>query len=200
MSGAQPWHVVLTELAQGADEPLPGFVAALIPHASLDCTDIEDPGFHPLREELSFQAEHLSKENRGPTSMIKALIQIDDALAAAGHIRAPWISRLTPLAAERYCHAARQGWDDDEQTHLAHAAPVFHLDHRTLIAAPVGRLGEEGLQLLVDRILSAILRRKPRRVLLILHGLAPHPGAAAQFDELAADLKKLKVGLDKIQP
>ena len=74
---------------------------------------------------------------------------------------------------------------------------MFRLDARTIDAAPVGRLGRDGLSRFLDRVLAAAADARPARVALALHGFEPHEGAEAQIAALAEELSSIGASLER---
>jgi hypothetical protein len=137
-----------------------------------------------LRERISIEAERLAEAGGGPTALVAALLSLDRA-------------DLTPLAAERHLHAARERWTETGANDLAERSPILAIDG-TLHAAPVGDLGEDGLARFVDRVLAAVLRQPPARVILHLDGFALHPGSDDTLAALERDLTEQGIELVRL--
>jgi hypothetical protein len=129
-----------------------------------------------LTERISVEAERLAEKGTGPTGLVEALLTLDHA-------------DLTPMAAERYAHAAGERWVENNALELAERSPVLAIGD-TLHAFPVGRLGEDGLARFVDRVLATALRQPPRRVAIHVDGLVPHDGVGETLDTLERDLRE----------
>lgn len=130
-----------------------------------------------IRELISMEAERLADEGKGPTELIEALVSGD-------------LAGLAPLAAERHFHAFFGRLADKKGEYLADHSPVFDLDDKTLVAAPVGDLGREGFARFCDRVLARVLKTNPRRVLISTDGIAPHDDLEYDLNVLRDDLKR----------
>ena len=130
-----------------------------------------------IRELISMEAERLADAGKGPTELVDALVSAD-------------LAGLAPLAAERHFHAFYRRLEDKHCEYLADHSPVFDLDDKTLVAAPVGTLGQEGFARFCDRVLARVLMTNPRRVLISLEGIAPYDGLENDLNALRDDLKR----------
>ena len=130
-----------------------------------------------IRELISMEAERLADEGKGPTALVEALVSAD-------------LAGLAPLAAERHFHAFFRRLEDRQGEYLADHSPVFDLDDKTLVAAPVGKLGQEEFARFCDRVLARVLMTNPRRVLISLEGIAPYDGLEDDLNALRDDLKR----------
>lgn len=137
---------------------------------------LRDAGPAELSERISIEAERLAERDAGPTKLVEALLSLGRA-------------DLTPLAAERYCHAAHGRSVETSALELAERSPILTLGD-TLHAFPVGRLGEDGLTRFVERVLATALRGPPRKVVLHVEGLLPHDGVGEALDALERDLRE----------
>jgi hypothetical protein len=124
---------------------------------------------------ISVEAERLVDVGAGPSALVDGLV-LDGA------------ADLAALAAERHFHATTTRLAEEHRAALAERSPVFLLDQRTLIAAPVGRLEEEGLARFCDRVLAEAAAARPARVVLALRGLDRHAGADAALAALGREL------------
>ncbi len=106
--------------------------------------------------------------------------------------------RLATLAVERYYHALRERLAEADQARSSEISPIFALDHRTLVAVPVGNLGTDGLSHFLDRILSRVLYSKPKKVLLVLEELASENERSTLLERLKAELHGQKVQIAQI--
>jgi hypothetical protein len=134
-----------------------------------------------LAERISIEAERLAERDAGPTNLVEALLSLDRA-------------DLTPMAAERYTHAAGERLLETNALELAERSPILTIGD-TLHAFPVGRLGEDGLARFVDRVLASALRQPPRKVAIHVEGLVPHEGAGKALDALERDLNEQGIGV-----
>ncbi len=130
-----------------------------------------------IRELISMEVERLAGESKGPTELVEALVSAD-------------LAGLAPLAAERHFHAFYRRLEDRQGEYLADHSPVFDFDDKTLVAAPVGNLGQEGFARFCDRVLTKVLMTNPKRVLISLEGIAPYDGLDDDLKALADDLKR----------
>jgi hypothetical protein len=130
-----------------------------------------------IRELISMEAERLADEGKGPTVLVDALVSED-------------LAGLAPLAAERHFHAFYRRLEDEQGEYLADHSPVFDLNDKTLVAAPVGNLGQEGFARFCDRVLTKVLMTNPKRVLIVTEGLAPYDGLEDDMNALTDDLKR----------
>ena len=130
-----------------------------------------------IRELISMEAERLADEGKGPTELVEALVSAD-------------LAGLAPLAAERHFHAFYRRLEDKQCEYLADHSPVFDLDDKTLVAAPVGNLGQEGFARFCDRVLTRVLMTNPKRVLIVTEGLAPYDDLEDDVSALTDDLKR----------
>jgi len=140
-----------------------------------------DPDLAAARELLSTEAERLAAEDRGPGEMVEACLE-------AG------LPSLAALAAERHWHAVRERREEGWRERLGELSPILAVGDRALVAAPVGDLGEEGRARFCDRVLAAVLREDPRRV--VLRVAAYEPGGDGDWDILAEDLTAQGVALE----
>jgi len=129
-----------------------------------------------LVERISIEAARLAESDAGPTNLVEALLAVDRP-------------DLTPLAAERYAHAAREHVAETSALELAERSPIVAIGD-ALHVFPVGRLGEEGLARFVDRVLAAALHRPPHKVVVHVEGLVPHDGVGEALDALERDLRE----------
>ncbi len=130
-----------------------------------------------IRELISMEVERLAGEGKGPTELVEALVSGD-------------LGGLAPLAAERHFHAFYRRLEDKQCEYLADHSPVFDFDDKTIVAAPVGNLGQEGFARFCDRVLAQVLVVNPRRVLIVTEGIAPYDGLDDDLKALADDLKR----------
>lgn len=142
--------------------------------------DLDDP--RELLERISAEAERLVEDGDGPAALISALLN-----AGQGH--------MAPTAAERHHHAALQKSNETRRAELAQRSPVYKLDGQTLLGAPVGEMGQDGLARFIERLLMGVLNNRPSRVILSLEGFTPHEGAHEAIAELEADLRQQGVRL-----
>jgi hypothetical protein len=129
-----------------------------------------------LVERISIEAERLAERDAGPTRLVEALLSLGRA-------------DLTPMAAERYAHAAGERWAETTALELAERSPILTVGDE-LHAFPVGRLGEDGLGRFADRVLATALRQPPRKVAIHVEGLVPYEGAGDTLDALERDLRE----------
>jgi len=133
---------------------------------------------------ISVEAERLVDAGAGPSALVEALLAEGSADLAA-------------LAAERHHHAATTRSIEAHRSALAERSPVFRLDAKTLIAAPVGALEREGLERFCDRVLAAAAADRPSRVVLAMGSFEPHDGADAALEVLAAELASHGVAVER---
>lgn len=184
--------------ALGAGEGLAADLAAdLLFAADLEALDPGAPELQQARERLSFLAERTASGDLGAAEAIDALVAIDGKLAETGATRGPWAVALAPLFAERALHAAAERALQDRMRDLAERSPIVRLGDRTLVAAPVGPLGEDGLARFAERVAGAVLAHPTKRVLLSLAALDEAERAAPLWDELGRELKAYKVALER---
>jgi len=193
-----PIQDVLAALSEGEDELLADLSRALVPAADEPSLDLDAPSCREVKDTISIAMERLAENDRGPAAVLDALIRIDIALAQKGAASVPWAVRLAPLAAERAVHAAKERWSDNLETSHADHSPIFRLDERTLVAAPIDPLGLDGTARFADRILAAVLKNRPKRVVLVLKDLDSKTASAQEWISLAEDLKAQKVRLERI--
>jgi hypothetical protein len=144
----------------------------------------QDAERRELIARISVEAERLVDAGAGPSALVQALIEEGSADLAA-------------LAAERYHHAATTRLIEAHRAVLAERSPVFRLDARTLIAAPIGAMDVEGLARFCDRVLAEAAAEKPSRVVLALGGLEPPDGAPALIEALGAELASHGVSVER---
>jgi len=137
---------------------------------------LRDAGPDELPERISIEAERLIETDGGPTALVEALLAIDRP-------------ELTPLAAERYAHAARERSTERTALELAERSPILVIGD-TLHVFPVGALAEDGMARFADRVLAATLRQPPRKVAVHSDGLVPYEGAGEALDALERDLRE----------
>jgi len=137
-----------------------------------------------IKTRISVEAERLVDAGAGPTALVASLVMEGSPDLAA-------------LAAERHYHAVTTRLADEHRRVLAERSPVFMYDPRTLIAAPVGLLEDEGLARFCDRVLAEVAAIKPARVVLVLQGFDPHEGANAALGVLAAELTSHGVSVER---
>ncbi|MDD5309276.1 MAG: hypothetical protein PHU25_18330 [Deltaproteobacteria bacterium] len=159
--------------------------------------DLADPAWREACERITVAAERLALSGGGVAPLVEALVAVDTALAAAGPAPLPWATRLASLAAERFVHAARTR--DVEAAHLAAAdlSPIVRLDPKTILAAPVGELGEDGLARFCDRILTEALHLGPRRIILVTDGLVSREDVEHAWATLSDDLAAQGIVLER---
>jgi len=133
---------------------------------------------------ISIEAERLVDAGAGPSALVEALL-------------AEGSPDLAALAAERHHHATTTRLAEAHRAALAERSPVLRLDARTLIVAPIGALGEDGLRRFCDRVLAEAAAAKPARVVLSLAGLDPHDGAEAEIGGLVAELAAHGVAVER---
>ncbi len=189
---------VLDELSGGKDMLLADLAGTLIPAADETSLDLNSPSCKEVKDTISVALERLSENDHGPAAVLDALIRIDTALAQKRAISVPWAARLAPLAAERAVHASKKRWSENLEASHAEHSPVFRLDHRTLIAVPIGPLGLDSIARFADRILAAVLRNRPNRVVLVLKDLDSKTASAQEWVSLAEDLKVQKVRFERM--
>ena len=139
--------------------------------------------FDELVSRISVEAERLAEAGEGPTALVEAVMR-------------EGASGLAALAAERHHHATMIRLQDEHCLTLAERSPVFRVDERDLIAAPVGPMGRDGLARFCDRVLAEVAAGRPSRVLLVRQGFDAHEGAAGQIDALEEELAALGVPLE----
>jgi len=137
-----------------------------------------------LTARISIEAERLVDAGAGPSTLVAAVVRDGSPELAA-------------LAAERHYHAVTTRLADAHRRLLAERSPVFRLDPRTLIAAPIGALEDEGLARFCDRVLVEVAAVKPARVVLVLQGFDPHDGSEAALQGLACELAAHGVSVER---
>ena len=140
--------------------------------------------FDELVTRISVEAERLAEAGEGPTALVDAVMREGAA-------------DLASLAAERHHHAVVLRLEDEHRLMLAERSPLFRVDERALIAAPVGPMGRDGLARFCDRVLAEVATGRPSRVLLVRQGFDAHDGAAVQIDALEGELAALGVALER---
>ncbi|MCP4602158.1 MAG: hypothetical protein GY847_16860 [Proteobacteria bacterium] len=201
MNRKRPYEMceILLKLTAEDDELLAALAGALTPAAEQNAENLEDPAYQEIRETISAEVERLAEKDQGPGIVIEALLRIDTELSSSGTTALPWATRFIALVSERALHAAQKRWREKLEKTLAEKSPVFRIDERTVIAAPIGPMDDDGLARLSDRILAEVLRKRPRRVVLFLDGLIDPDGISVSiWDTLASDLAIQKVRLERI--
>lgn len=140
------------------------------------------PGGKDLLELISAEAERLAAAEEGPGRLLQALLDTG-------------LGELAPTAAERHHHAFEQRLKEASAKELARLAPIYPESRGTLAAAPIGDLRAEGMDLFVERVLAAVLERRPSKVRLILAGLGSRADAADAIADLEDDLAQQGVRL-----
>jgi hypothetical protein len=189
---------VLRELASSED-PLLALLADGLT-AAVACkgpADLADPAWREACDRITVAAERLALRGEGPAPLVEALVEVDAALAAAGLACGPWATRLAPLAAERSCHVTRTRDGEAARLDAANLSPVVRLDPKTVLAAPVGELGEEGRARFCDRVLAESLRSAPRRVILLTDGLPAADREERAWSVLADDLAAQGIAFER---
>ncbi len=190
-------HNALLELAKENSGLVATLALGLVPAAAEQEADLDSPAYKDIRERISITVEQLAAEGRGPEKVIAALLEIDNALCSCGAVDVPWAARLAVLVSERALHAFERRWREDLTKDLAERSPILKFDSRTLIATPVGPMEADGLARISDRILAEVMLTRPKRVVLVLHGLDPSQASAAVWDALALDLESQKVRFER---
>lgn len=138
-------------------------------------TDPSAPRYSAVREQISVLAEKLAAKNQGPTKLLEAL-------------QACKASIFLPMAAERHHHATLRREKERVGRFLAGASPIIMRDKKTLLAAPVGELSPEELEIFCTRVLRKVLSQKPRKVVLYLDGLVKSNHTISILKDLESDL------------
>ncbi|MDJ0762639.1 MAG: hypothetical protein QNJ97_06575 [Myxococcota bacterium] len=180
---------VLTALAQSSDKVLSAIAEALLPAAETPLPSNDHLACRDAIERISAIAEHLTASNLPTARIIGALVSIDTAIAARGIAAIPWATHLAPLAAERISHAEKTSWQAKWTRFAAERTPIFRLDERTVVAATIGLSDPEGLSRVADRISAEVLRKRPRRVILVCEAAGTADPNAQVWQTLANELK-----------
>ncbi|MCP4674565.1 MAG: hypothetical protein GY854_03425 [Deltaproteobacteria bacterium] len=188
---------VLAALSDNENKLLANLASSLVPAADEASLELSSPLCREVKDIISIAMGLLAENDRGPAAVLDALIEIDIALAQKG-ASVPWAARLAPLVAERAVHAAKERWSEKQKANHAENSPIFRLDDRTIIAAPIDPLGTESVARFADRILAAVLKNRPKRVVLVLNNLDSKTASAREWISLAEDLKAQKVRLERI--
>ncbi len=136
-----------------------------------------------LLELISVESERLVARAHGPGELMEALVE------SGAHT-------AVPTAAERHHHAFLHRVSEIHREDLARCSPIFALDGGTMVAAPVGRLGQDGFLIFTDRLLARVLEFAPAMVFLLLDGFDAHEGAPNEIAALKADLKEQKIKME----
>lgn len=186
---------VLARLASGRAEPLASLADALMPAAEQPAVSVDSVLFDPAREIIAGLVSGSLTTGASPARIAEALVLIDRELSASDAVSEPFAVRLAPLVTECAVHATRERIADRTARELAEAAPLFY-DRNRLFAAPVGPLGTDGMTLFADRVLAAVLTRRPKAVVLVLPEVCRGAGAAV-IDGLCRDLEAQRVTIEK---
>lgn len=190
----------LTRL-QGTKDPLVSHLATSLANSLKRAGDpypssISDPDYREITEIISTLVEKHLEQKKSPALILDALLEIDTALMAEAQTTKPIATLFAPMAAERALQAAGEQQAELVAEELAFQSPIFMFDKRTLCAAPVGALTEEGLAKFIDRIIVQASREKPKNVLLVQNGLTGPPATERHFSTLKDELASMKTRLE----
>jgi hypothetical protein len=197
-TASSPLVSALEILARSAEEPMATLAEALIPVGNDASTSIDSKNYSHIKEIMSSLAMGLVASGESPSRIVEALIRIDAYLVDRGVSSMPFAARLAPLAAECAIHAESASVRDTIVREIIRQAPVFTIK-KTLYAAPMAAMGAEGLSLFSDRVLLAVLKARPKKVvLLLLEEHPPRDTIARLVDALEADLTAQRVEVKKV--
>ncbi len=192
----------LQDLAADSDTVLAAAASAFVSTPRMDHVDPQDPQ-KEITERLFALISRQLESDADPTKVTDALVAIDTHLADRAEICGPFACRFSSTAAALMIHLAQLRQKERFEAQCAADAPIFGLDKKTLCAVlhtPIGRLGAA---IYAERVLLAVLKKRPSRLRFIVR--MPEFDAAEIADAWTAMMRDLKaqgiyVSLDESSP
>ncbi len=197
MTSAAQVTSALEALSRWDDEPLSTLAEALIPAASERSAPLDSRGFDKGREVVASLTVGYVSAGRPPSCIVDALIRIDTYLHEQCEI-APLAARLAPLAMDCALLAGQDRLRETTAAGVARHLPLL-MRKNELFAVLLESMEPEGNTLYMDRILSAVLSHRPRRVVLVLrddHSAEPFMEA---LDALCVDLREQGIAVERVK-
>jgi hypothetical protein len=190
---------ILEQLARGDKEPIATLADALAPAVSSAASAIEEKPYSRVKEAVAALAAALSASGQGPSAIIDALVEIDAALSTEKELEIPFAARLASLGSECAVHATQRDVEERISASLADNAPIIAGFNHTLLAAPMAEMGEEGLVRYSDRVLAAVMRERPKKVVFVVNpNLLGAREALRSLECLEADLREQGIEVKRI--
>jgi hypothetical protein len=190
---------ILKTLAMEDKEPVAILADALIPAVSNAARAVKEKPFDRIREVVAALSAAASARGQGPSAIIDALVEIDEALGKCADLEIPFAARLASLAAECAVHATQRDVEETFSSRLAESAPIVAGFEQMLLVAPMAEMGEEGLARYADRVLAAVMKQRPKKVAVVVgQNLSRAPKALQCLEALEADLAEQGIEVKRI--
>ncbi len=158
---------VLRKLALRDKSPTSLLAEAFIPVATNDKYD-DSLLSKEVTERLFALITRYAVEDKAVEDIIKALVEIDEVLSTIPGVKLPFACRFAATAAAVMVNVDRKLQEEKLNLLTGKNSPVFELSGNLLCAVLSRDAGIEGNAIFVDRLLSAVMKKKPSKVILVM--------------------------------